>query len=91
MRDVKEKFRSYSLLKKILFFNSYAIGLGTLYFLISIVISPLFDTMCDDGWVIDSAILYLKDVGSYIQAAGWGYTMAAFALFTPIFSGKKKK
>ena len=47
--------------------------------------------MCDDGWVIDSAILYLKDVGSYIQAAGWGYTMAAFALFSPIFSGKKKK
>lgn len=91
MRDVKEKFRSYSLLKKILFFNSYAIGLGTLYFLISIVISPLFDTMGEDKWVIDSAILYLKDVGSYIQAAGWGYIMAAFALFTPIFSGKKKK
>lgn len=91
MRDVKESFRSYSLLKKILFFNSYAIGLGTLYFLISIVISPLFDTMGEDKWVIDSAILYLKDVGSYIQAAGWGYIMAAFALFTPIFSGKKKK
>ncbi|MBP1645219.1 MAG: hypothetical protein H6Q16_794 [Bacteroidetes bacterium] len=91
MRDVKEKFRSYSLLKKILFFNTYAIGLGSLYFIIMIIISPLFDTMCDDRWVMDYVILYLKDSGSYIQAAAWGYLMAAFALFTPIFSGNKKK
>ena len=91
MRDVKEKFRSYGLLKKVLFFNTYAIGLGALYFIIMIIISPLFDTMCDDRWVMDSVILYLKDIGSYIQAAGWGYFMASFALFTPMFSGNKKK
>lgn len=87
MRDVKEKFKSYSLFKKVLFFNAYAIALGVCYFLIMILLLPIFDDISFN----ESLIYYLKDVGSYIQAAGWGYTMAAFALFTPIFSGKKKK
>jgi hypothetical protein len=91
MRDVKEKFKSYSLFKKVLFFNAYAIALGVCYFLIMILLSPIFDALFDDISFNESLIYYLKDVGSYIQAAGWGYTMAAFALFTPIFSGKKKK
>ena len=88
MRDVKEKFKSYSLFKKVLFFNVYAIALGVCYQIIMFIIFPLIETLFDD---IDSLILYFKDFSSYLQSALWGYTMAAFALFTPIFSGKKKK
>ncbi len=91
MRDVKEKFKSYSLFKKVLFFNAYAIALGVCYQIIMFIIFPLIETLFDDIEYIDSLILYFKDFSSYLQSALWGYTMAILALFTPIFSRKEKK
>ena len=64
MRDVKERFESYSLLKKVLFFNAYAIALGVCYQIIMFLIFPLIETLFDDKEFIDSLILYFKDFGS---------------------------
>lgn len=91
MRDVKEKFKSYSLFKKVLFFNAYAIALGVCYFLIMILLSPIFDALFDDISFNESLIYYFNDFGSYLQSALWGYTMVVFTLFTPFSSGKVKE
>ncbi len=91
MRDVKEKFKSYSLFKKVLFFNAYAIALGVCYFLIMILLSPIFDALFDDISFNESLIYYFNDFGSYLQSLVWGYFMAVFALFTPFSSGKVKE
>lgn len=87
MRDVKERFKSYSLFKKVLFFNAYAIALGVCYFIIMILLSPIFDDISFN----ESLIYYFNDFGSYLQSALWGYTMVVFTLFTPFSSGKEKE
>lgn len=91
MRDIKERFETYSLFKKILFFNAYAIVLAIVYFITALALSPIFQSPFGDLKFMDSIIYYLNDFGSYIQSLVWGYFMALFALFTPLFSNKTKK
>lgn len=91
MRDVKERFKTYSLFKKILFINAYSILLALVYYIIAFALSPIFQSLFEDLKFTDSIIYYLNDFGSYIQSLVWGYFMAVFALFTPLFSNKTKR
>jgi len=91
MNNFRQKFKSLSLKKKILIFNTYSIMLSVLFFLISLLIFPLFDYLFDGISIFKSLTDYLSSLGSYIIAITWGYTMASLALFTKLLSPKPKK
>ncbi|MFA7082678.1 MAG: hypothetical protein WC135_08715 [Bacteroidales bacterium] len=91
MKDVRQKFKSISPLKKILFFNVYSIILAVFFCVLSLILFSLFDSFYDEIAFFQAIIINLSSITIYITSIAWSYIMVALALHTELFQTKVKK
>ena len=91
MKNVRQKFKSTSPLKKILFFNVYSIILAVFFCVLSLILFSLFDSFYDEIAFFQAFIINLSSITIYIASIAWSYIMVALALHTELFQAKAKK
>ncbi|HHT02773.1 MAG TPA: hypothetical protein GX005_00450 [Bacteroidales bacterium] len=91
MKNVRQKYKASSPIKKVLSFNAYSLLLAVIFFALSLLIYSLFDSYYDEIPLSETFIMNLNNITLYIVSIVWSYIMVALALFSNLFYMKAKK
>ncbi len=92
MRNLRQGFNELSPVKKILFFNLYAITFAILMIITSFIIDPLFNYLFDDEINFEEIIENLTNIEFYLVKIFESYFIIFFILLVlPIFPKTKKE
>lgn len=91
MKDVRQKYKASSPIKKVISYNAYSLLLAIIFFALSLLINSLFDSYYDEIALSESLIINLNSITLYITSIAWSYIMVALALFTDLFYSKAKR
>ena len=82
MKNIRQNFKHLSPVKKVLYFNAYAIVFASIFLVVSFFINPLFNDLFDGKPYMESIMENLNSVSFYAVEVVWGYFMTAFTLFS---------
>lgn len=91
MKNIRQNFKHLSPVKKVLYFNAYAIVFASIFLVLSFIINPLFNDLFDGKPYMESIMENLNSVSFYAVGVVWGYFMTAFTLFSIPKPPKPKK
>ena len=91
MKNVRQKYKASSPIKKVLSFNAYSLLLAVIFFALSLLIYSLFDSYYDEIPLSETFIMNSNNITIYIVSIVSSYIMVALALFSNLFYMKAKK
>ncbi|MFA7082675.1 MAG: hypothetical protein WC135_08700 [Bacteroidales bacterium] len=91
MRNIRQGFNELSTIKKILFFNLYAITFAVLMIISSFIIDPLFNYLFDGEINFEEIIENLTNIEFYLVKIFESYFIIFLVLLVLPISPKSKK
>lgn len=91
MKNIRQNFKYLSPIKKVLYFNAYAIVFAGIFLFISLLINPLVNDLFDGKPYNETIMENLHSISFYAVGIVWGYFMTTFTLFSIPKPPKPKK